>query len=85
MMDRARAAHLISGDLAGDEADQAEDVSQGRPGPDLSEANAPHGGDLRTRSEAVVVRRGDASNRGVSRNGYCRRIPHRFPARTEAR
>jgi hypothetical protein len=32
-------------------------------------------GDLRTRSEAVVIRRGDASNRNVSRKGYCRRIP----------
>src|SRR5262249_5935820 len=43
-MDRARAAHLISGGLAGDEADQAEDFSHGHPGPDFSEANTRHGG-----------------------------------------
>ena len=48
MMDRARAAHLISGGLAGDEADQAEDFSHGHPGPDFSEANTRHGGDLKT-------------------------------------
>src|SRR5262249_44944972 len=44
MMDRARAAHLISGGLAGDESDPAEDFSHGHPGPDFSEANARHGG-----------------------------------------
>ena len=43
-MDRARAAHLISGGLAGDEADQDEDFSHGHRGPDFSEANARHGG-----------------------------------------
>src|SRR5262249_61484268 len=44
MMGRARAAHLISGGLAGDEADQAEHFSHGPPGPDFSEANTRHGG-----------------------------------------
>ena len=44
MMDRTRAAHLISGGLAGDEGDQAEDFSHGHPGPDFSEANTRHGG-----------------------------------------
>ena len=35
---------LISGGLAGDDADQAEDFSHGHPGPAFSEANTRHGG-----------------------------------------
>ena len=48
-MDRTRAAQLIPGGLARDEADQVEHVSQSDPGPDLDEVNAWHGGDLRGR------------------------------------
>jgi hypothetical protein len=51
MMDRAGAAHLISGGLVGDEADEVEDFRHGDPGPDFSEANTRHGGNLRTRSK----------------------------------
>jgi hypothetical protein len=60
-MDRTRAAHLIPGDLAGDEADQVEDLSQRDPGADLGEVNAWHGGDPhgrvldRSASERVPV------------------------------
>jgi hypothetical protein len=49
MMDWARAAHLISGSLAWDEANQAEDFRHGDPGPDFSEANTWHGGGSRDR------------------------------------
>ncbi|MGB2612423.1 MAG: hypothetical protein WBC80_25895 [Isosphaeraceae bacterium] len=44
MMDRTRAAYLISGGLAGDEAQQVEDISQGDPGSGFGEVNARHGG-----------------------------------------
>jgi hypothetical protein len=37
MMDRARAAYLIPRGLTGDEADEAEGLSDGDAGPDLSE------------------------------------------------
>ena len=74
-MDRARAAHLISGGLAWDEADQAEDFSHGDPGPDFSEANTRHAGDLKTRSEVIVARgampqdRGREQRRGTRNRG----------------
>src|SRR5258707_5919494 len=48
-MGRTRAAYLIPGDLAGDEADQVEDLSQRDPGADLGEVNAWHGGDPQVR------------------------------------
>jgi hypothetical protein len=44
-MDRARAAHLIPRSLGRNEANQAEDVSHGNPGPDVGKANTRHGGD----------------------------------------
>jgi len=65
-MDRARAANLIPGSLAGDEADQAEDFRHGDSGPNLGEANTRHGGLLRTRPEAVVARGGDVIEDGIA-------------------
>jgi hypothetical protein len=60
-MDRARAAHLIAGSLAGNEADQPEHFGHGDPGPDFSEANTGHG----KRSQDTVAghcgRRGDVT------------------------
>ncbi len=41
-MDRTRAAHLIPRGLAGDEAEQVEDVSQSDPSSDLGELNTRH-------------------------------------------
>jgi len=48
-MDRARAAYLITAGLAGNEADEGEDVSQSDPGPHVREVDARHGGDPRIR------------------------------------
>jgi hypothetical protein len=42
-MDRTRPPHLIPGRLAGDEADQVQDISQGDPGPDFGEVDTRHG------------------------------------------
>jgi hypothetical protein len=44
-MDRARAAHLIPGSLGRNEANQAENLSHGGPGPDVGKANTRHDGD----------------------------------------
>jgi hypothetical protein len=43
MMDRTRAAHLIPGELAGDEVEQVEDIGQSDPGSGLGQVNARHG------------------------------------------
>jgi hypothetical protein len=43
MMDRARAAHLIPRGLAGDEAEQVEDIGQRDHCSGLGEVNARHG------------------------------------------
>ena len=65
MMDRARAAHLISGGLAGDEADQAEDFSHGDFGPNFSEANSRHGGGSQDLVGGRRGPRGDALSPGA--------------------
>ncbi len=44
-MDRARAAHLIPRSLGRNEANQAEKLSHGDPGPDVGKANTRHDGD----------------------------------------
>ncbi len=43
-MDRTRPAELISAALAGYEAEQAQDFSQGDHGPDFSQGDARHDG-----------------------------------------
>jgi hypothetical protein len=65
-MDRARAAHLIPGSLAGDEADQAEDFSHGDPGPDLGEANTRHDGGSQDPVRGRRGPRGDADADGIA-------------------
>jgi len=50
-MHRTRPPDLVPGSLAGDEADQVQDIGQGDQGADLGEANARHGGDLRGRAQ----------------------------------
>ena len=49
MMHRTRAAHLIPRGLAGDEAEQVENISQGDPGSDLGKVDARHGSDSQGR------------------------------------
>ena len=76
-MDRARAAHLIPRGLAGDEADEAEDLSDGDPGPDFREANARHGGDPKAESQSSRsqrVRPLRAATRSEKRNPYEGRV-----------
>jgi hypothetical protein len=43
-MDRTWPTELVAGSLAGHEADQVQDFSQGDPGPDFGEGDARHGG-----------------------------------------
>jgi hypothetical protein len=56
MMDRTRAAHLIPRGLAGDEAEQVEDVSQSDPSSDFGELNTRHDCALRDRDRRLHMR-----------------------------
>jgi hypothetical protein len=85
MMGRARAAHLISGRLAGDEADQAEDFSRYHPGPDFSEAKRVPGmaGDLNIRA---FSRRFDGWKKSSGwQIGECRAVPLAGPTDEQGR
>ena len=68
-MDRAGAANLVPGSLAGDEADESKDFGHGNPGPCFGEANTWHDGVPRALPE-VVMHRGAVQWRTEKRNPY---------------
>ena len=65
-MDRAGAAHLISGGLIGDEVDEVEDLCHGDTSPDFSEANTRHVGRSQDPVGGRYGLRGNAVDGGVA-------------------